>query len=161
MTIKAARAGDTGACKHPLYKCWRDMRSRCFMVTHQHYHRYGGRGITICPDWDHFWTFVFDMGPRPAGHTLDRINNNGNYEPANCRWATWLQQSHNSTCVRMVRVGNESMCISELARKLGAPLSTVSSVVLNRKRRKRPPSVKARNILAAIGELPEREGGGR
>jgi hypothetical protein len=84
-----------GRTAHPLYSAWNAMRKRCFGKQTRAYPRYGGRGIKIAPEWDNFWTFVSDMGPRPAGSSLDRINNDGNYEPGNCRWATPKQQSNN------------------------------------------------------------------
>lgn len=75
------------------------MRDRCLCPTNSKYHRYGGRGITICSRWSirkhGFWNFVEDMGERPEGHTLDRKENDGNYEPSNCRWATPAQQTAN------------------------------------------------------------------
>ena len=79
------------------YKAWQGMKSRCYNPHVQNYHCYGGRGITVCPEWRHSSaTFLADMGPKLlSSHTLDRINNDGNYEPANCRWATWKQQALN------------------------------------------------------------------
>ena len=81
--------------KHYLYSTWRNMRGRCNSPTHQKYEHYGARGITICSRWDDFWLFVEDMGERPFGFSLDRINNNGNYEPNNCRWTSYRCQNIN------------------------------------------------------------------
>jgi hypothetical protein len=85
-----------GATKTPTYRSWLAARARCFKPTHHKYHLYGGRGIVMCGRWrDDFSAFLADMGPRPYGHTLDRINVDGHYEPGNCRWATTQQQRAN------------------------------------------------------------------
>jgi len=82
---------------HYLYTTWEKMIYRCYYKHHLSYKYYGERGISICDRWlSNFWNFVEDMEPRPIGLTLDRINNNGNYEPSNCRWVDHKTQMNNT-----------------------------------------------------------------
>lgn len=79
----------------PLYHTWKAMRQRCENVRHHHYRWYGAIGVKVCERWRKFENFVADMGDRPPGMSLDRIDPVGDYEPSNCRWATALEQRHN------------------------------------------------------------------
>lgn len=79
----------------PTYRAWGAMKTRCTNPNQPKWKYYGGRGITVCHRWSRFENFLADMGEKPAGLTLDRIDVNGNYEPGNCRWATWHEQRVN------------------------------------------------------------------
>lgn len=85
-----------GLSSHPLYATWKAMIRRCYDPGHERYLHYGGRGIRVCERWrDSLQDFIDDVGKRPESCTLDRINNNGNYEPGNVRWATVSEQNKN------------------------------------------------------------------
>ena len=80
---------------HRTYQCWAQMKDRCFNPDCKSHHRYGGRGITVCDRWMTFANFLNDMGIKPDNKSLDRIDNDGDYEPLNCKWSTTLEQGIN------------------------------------------------------------------
>ena len=111
-----------GMHEAPEYNVWGGMKKRCLNKNDESYRLYGGRGISVCPSWiDSFETFYRDLGPRPNGATLDRIDPNGNYEPSNCRWATGPTQARNKTNNVMLELGGKKMCAAEWARDLAVP----------------------------------------
>lgn len=95
------------------YSSWKHMRRRCLSKKCQDYENYGGRGISICKEWDEFPTFLRDMGERPKDGLLDRIDNDKGYSPENCRWATPLESSRNRRHLRRVTINGETKYLWE------------------------------------------------
>lgn len=104
----------THATAHPLYRMWASMHERC-----RNHRLYGGRGIQVCKRWGSFTVFVADMGPRPSGHSIDRINPFGNYEPSNCRWADRKTQANNKRIDKRHVVNGARMSLQEIGRLAG------------------------------------------
>ena len=115
-----------GKCFTPTYCSWNEMKRRC-RDAHRHTHgRYGGRGIKVCRRWLYsFSNFLADMGERPPGTTLDRKDNNGNYTPENCRWATQREQHGNKCSNRRIRFCGRTMILADWARELGINPATL------------------------------------
>ena len=110
----------------PTYKAWKRMKHRCYQPAAKTYPSYGGRGIEVCERWrDSFENFLADMGERPEGTTLDRIDTDGDYEPGNCRWATRREQDGNKSNSIRVTVGDRTMCLYHWAEKLGINANTL------------------------------------
>lgn len=96
------------------------MRRRCNNPNTLDFPTHGGRGISVCKRWDDFAIFLLDMGRKPSPkHSIDRIDNNGNYEPSNCRWATTGEQAMNTRRTHFVTFNGETMCVKQWAKKLG------------------------------------------
>ena len=110
--------------KRPLYRSkiydvWVAMRARCSNPRDRGYPRYGGRGITVCPEWDSFDRFLADMGLPPAGHSLDRIDNDAGYSPSNCRWADSATQRRNASKTSNITYLGRTQCLKDWAAELG------------------------------------------
>ena len=104
----------------PEYSSWLSMKARCLDPDNKDYPRWGGRGVKICPAWvDSFEAFHADMGTRPAGKTLDRIDADGDYEPGNCRWATPREQSRNRRDLVVVNTPIGTMALVDYAASIG------------------------------------------
>lgn len=107
------------------YQSWCAMKHRCYNPHSKKYARYGGRGIIVCERWKHsFEKFFADMGPKPDGFSIERMDNNGNYEPANCRWATNLEQQNNTRACKFLEHDGLRLSIRAWARRSGLDIST-------------------------------------
>lgn len=119
------RSTTHGKSRSRTYHIWIGMKNRCFNKKVIAFPRYGGRGITVCDHWMKYEHFVEDMGEAPDGMAIDRINNDGNYEPGNCRWTTMLVQARNSSKNTLITAFGETHCASEWAEKFGLNGSTI------------------------------------
>ena len=114
---KMGTHGDTGT---PTYGTWGAMMRRCYDPNFVSYSRYGARGVTVCARWHDYANFKADMGIRPHGHTLDRKNNDLEYAPSNCRWATYSEQRINQKSrVRLIEYNGEFKPLSHVAKQYG------------------------------------------
>lgn len=113
---------------HPLYQVWQGMKARCLNPNNPHYANYGGRNIKICDEWiSNFTKFVQDMGERPKGYSIDRIDNNGNYTPNNCKWSTKKEQQRNRRVTKHITIESVSYLICEIAEKYGFKYDTIKN----------------------------------
>ena len=138
LRIKETRHGHSKLGKvTSTYRTWRAMMGRCLNTRHKDFPRYGARGILVCQSWEVFENFLLDMGDRPLGTTLDRIDGEGNYELANCRWGTPHQQAQNQSTTKLnpVKIRNirkDERSNREIADTYGVSASTISNIKLRK-----------------------------
>ncbi len=124
--------GYHGMTSTPTYKSWQKMKERCYSAKANRYHVYGGRGIKVCERWlNSFTNFLEDMGERPEGMTLDRVDVNSDYTPKNCRWATYKEQSNNKSSNRLLTFNNETLTVSQWGDRFHIKRATISARINN------------------------------
>ena len=122
-----------GMTNSPEYRVWVDMRRRCNDPNRPDYKNYGGRGVYVCKEWDESFTQFFeDMGERPSGKTLDRIDNDGPYSPENCTWSSVTAQCENKRTNVYYDFCGERLTISQAARKYNLSANTIRSRIKQR-----------------------------
>jgi hypothetical protein len=114
----------------PTYTAWNNMIARCYRPSFEQFKDYGGRGIRVCDAWRTFKGFYADMGSKPAGLTLDRIDNDGNYEPGNCRWVAMAMQQSNRRNNRRITFAGKTMTVARWSRETGISEETLRRRVL-------------------------------
>ena len=117
-----------GLSQTPTYDCFRNMHQRCSNPKNVGYANYGGRGIKVCSRWSIVDNFVEDMGLKPDGLTIDRIDNDGDYTPENCKWSTPLEQGQNKRVyknARLVTFDGLTLSVSEWSRRTGINATTI------------------------------------
>lgn len=125
---KNYRHGHKPACgASPEYIVWNGMRARCCNPKNPNYIKYGARGISVCDRWvNSFEAFLADMGRKPSpAHSIERLDNNGNYEPSNCCWATRKEQANNRRTSRFIEFAGENLTLAQWAEKTGLQLTTL------------------------------------
>lgn len=132
---KKGKANATHGMTHTSeYGTWYTMRNRCENPKATGYRIWGGRGIKVCDRWQKFENFFADMGPRPSPkHSIDRIDNDGDYCPENCRWATWTEQMNNKRTNRYITYQGVTHSLSEWSRVLGIKYTTLKQRIYKRK----------------------------
>ena len=117
-----------GKRKTRLYRIWSNIKTRCFNKNDPHYPRWGARGIVVCDEWKNDFKAFYDWAMRNGYQddlTIDRIDNDGNYTPLNCRWITGAEQSKNRRCVRFITYNGKTQTIPEWTKELGLGKETI------------------------------------
>ena len=118
--------GNHGQSGTVEYKTWLNIKQRCSDPNHHSYPDYGGRGITICPEWEHdYLAFLAHVGKRPPGMTIERIENDKGYQPGNVRWAPRVEQNKNRRNVRMLTYNGKTKSVAEWGREVGIGKETI------------------------------------
>ena len=118
MESKIERATTHGMSDTRIYRIWRAMRDRCENSNSENFYNYGARGISVCDRWKSFENFLSDMGVPASNHSIDRINNDGNYDPLNCKWSTRCEQNRNKRNNRLLSLHGITKTLSEWANHL-------------------------------------------
>lgn len=115
-----------GMSKSPEYSVWNSMKDRCYNVNNIEFDSYGGRGVGVCDRWRHsFENFYNDMGDKPKGKSLDRINSNGDYSPDNCKWSSYIEQNNNKRNNILVSNNGVTLTLGQWAREMGINYGTL------------------------------------
>lgn len=127
-TNKTAYTREWKKKQGPEYNVWSAMKDRCLNPNCSHYKNYGGRGITVCDRWLRYANFIADMGHRPSSkYTLERIDNDGNYEPQNCRWVTRGAQARNMRSNVLIEHNGKKQCLMDWSKETGISYFTLRS----------------------------------
>jgi hypothetical protein len=135
--LECSKTNRIGALKHgdtknrtisAEYQTWLHIKARCYNPNNSHWYRYGGRGITVCERWMVFEYFLSDIGRKPTTkHTIERIDNNGDYSPDNCKWATYTEQARNRSHNVHITANGKTMLLTDWAKETGISYGTISA----------------------------------
>lgn len=131
-SVNVTHGHSKGKKRSKVFDAWHNMMARCYNSKNNHYKRYGGRGIKVCAAWKNkktgFAQFLIDMGEPPSSkHSLDRIENDGNYEPSNCRWVIEKTQARNKSSNRLITFNGKKQSLADWADELKIPYFTLHS----------------------------------
>ena len=122
---KGEHVSKHGMYSTPTYVCWQQAKKRCENVDDKDYKSYGGRGITFCSRWQEFENFLADMGVKPSGLTLGRVDNNGPYSPENCEWQTLKQQARNKRNTKHLTINGVTKSLADWSDETGVAQGTI------------------------------------